>query len=89
MQIAPAQTSGLCCVFSDTITPEAKVTKNAVFYSLQNSAAKWARFVLDQIENHERKDFMQEMTDAGYNIKIEAKRLEDIYKNLIENSNVI
>jgi glycosyltransferase involved in cell wall biosynthesis len=78
-----AQASGLPCVFADTITPETKITKFAEFYPLKNSPAQWATFVLGLIGKCERNDVTQEMTDAGYNIKIEAKRLQDIYLKLL------
>lgn len=50
-----AQCAKLPCVFSDTITPEAKIQDHCYFLPLTDGAGKWAEFILE----HLRYDRMQ------------------------------
>lgn len=80
-----AQTSGLKCFMSDTITNEVSITENVEFLSLKNdSLEKWADKILENID-YERKDMSKEIITAGYSIKEEAKKLQDIYLKMGEN----
>ena len=42
-----AQASGLPCLMSDTITGEARITKNCWYLSLKASPGKWSDFILE------------------------------------------
>ena len=80
-----AQTSGLKCFMSDTITNEVSITENVEFLSLKNdSLEKWADKILENID-YERKNMSKEIITAGYSIKEEAKKLQDIYLKMGEN----
>lgn len=79
-----AQTAGLKCFMSDTITKEVAITDNIQFLSLKGeSVEKWANTILSY-ENYERKDMSKEIIEAGYSITKEAKKLEEIYLKMGE-----
>lgn len=79
-----AQAAGLPCYFSSTVTDETAITKLVRFISLDDSTDKWADIMLEGIsKNLKRKSMYDEITDAGYNIQIEAKKLQDMYLSMI------
>lgn len=79
-----AQTAGLKCIFSNTITDEVKVTDNVEFLDLKkDSLEKWADTILNYKE-YERMNTEQEIIDAGYSIEVEAKKLQEIYEKMGE-----
>jgi glycosyltransferase involved in cell wall biosynthesis len=81
-----AQATGLPCLVSDTIPVEAKVSHLLKFKSLQDSPAEWAKCALDMVnDNQQRECPMQEIIDAGYEIKTNTQYIEEIYKHLIKN----
>ena len=72
-----AQTSGLKCIFSDTITKEIKISENIKFLAIDN-AKEWAEEVL----NMKAKDRILEYENAiksDYNIKKVVKIIEKVY----------
>lgn len=77
-----AQAAGLPCIFADTVTVETKVCSGASFYPYDNDANMWANYIFETVDKHERKDTSEELTLAGYNIEVEAKRLEKMYLDL-------
>ena len=78
-----AQAAGLKCVMSDTITKEVAITDNIHFISLKAPIEEWAKTILD-CQGYERKNMKQEIVNAGYSIKTEAKRLQEIYEKIGE-----
>lgn len=76
-----AQASGLPCVFSDTITKQVKLSNNVKFVSLRETAARWAEIILEY-KAEKRSDNREILTNKGYNIKEEAKKLENFYLNV-------
>ena len=66
--IIEAQASGLHCVISDTITPEADITGLVDYLPLNLSPSKWAEKVLEY-RNYERKNMKEEFLKQGYDIK--------------------
>lgn len=75
-----AQTAGLPCLFSDTITKEVAVLESSKFESLNSTPELWAEKMKTLIDENTRKDTSAEMSAAGYNIEYEAKKLYDYYK---------
>ena len=72
--VIEAQTTGLPCLVSDTITEECKVTDKVEFLSLTNSAVEWANKSLSMINNDtKREDYAGKMKAAGYDIKDVAR----------------
>ena len=82
-----AQTAGLPCFASKNVIPkEAAVTDLVKFISLEESAKSWADKIL-QVENQqERKSRVSMVQDAGYDICVEAKKLEEFYLREYQNN---
>lgn len=76
-----AQASDLPCFFTDTITPELKILEKTHFLGLKDTPKSWADAILS-CEITERKSRFEEMKNAGYDIKTEAKLIEDLYLKL-------
>ena len=77
-----AQASGLLCYLSDDMTKETKVLDITKFMSLNNTPEEWADNILDDVKKYKRIDTSKEMTAKNFNIKEEAKKLEEYYLNL-------
>ena len=73
-----AQASGLPCVFADTITREVDVV-GCPYLSLEDSKDVWAKAAIDMAGKKERQSYPKELDELGFNIKLEAKRLEELY----------
>lgn len=72
--VIEAQTTGLPCVVSDTITDECKVTDKVEFLSLKNHPQEWALKALSMIDkNDKRENYAVSMKVAGYDIQDVAK----------------
>ena len=80
-----AQASGLLCYLSDDMTKETKVLDITKFMSLNNTPKEWADNILDDVKKYKRIDTSKEMTAKNFNIKEEAKKLEEYYLNLYNN----
>ncbi len=80
--VIEAQTSGLPCLISDTITREAKIIDTLIeFKNLEKGSFKWAESMLDLIEKNkifERKTAIEIMKKKGYEISEVAKTFEKI-----------
>lgn len=76
-----AQASGLPCFFSDTITKELEITNLCHFIRLDKSAKEWAKVILEN-SPIERRDMSKDISDAGYDIKTEVKKIEKIYSEI-------
>ncbi|MCH5275866.1 MAG: glycosyltransferase family 1 protein [Lachnospiraceae bacterium] len=76
--VIEAQTAGLRCLISDAISGEVKITDLVKAYSLEDSAAEWAEYVLANCE-YERQSRLEEVSAAGFDISEQIKRYERIY----------
>ena len=80
-----AQASGLECVYSDKVTKEALILPNSEFVSLKKNNSEWADILLKHnTASSEREKALELVRDAGYDIDIEAKKLEEIYLSMCE-----
>lgn len=79
-----AQASGLPCVMSDQVSREAKILETTVFVSPNVSLDDWTSSILRLAENGARKNTAKEMRKAGFDITIEARKLEEFYMKLLE-----
>lgn len=78
-----AQTSGVPCLFSDTISEQLKLTDHAIFFSLKKSADEWANKAHEVQCNIElRNKYEYEIIKKGFDIGDTVKRLEEIYLQL-------
>lgn len=82
LTILEAQSSGLTCLMSSNITNEVHIAENNYVLDLEKGTVYWAR----EIFNLDCPDRMQQsinnrraFSKAGYNIKTEAKHLQNIY----------
>lgn len=79
MVLVEAQVSGLPCLASTEVPCIAKVTENLDFIDLDCAPEIWSTFILNYIGKFDRKSYIEEISDKGYNIKIENKKLENYY----------
>lgn len=78
-----AQASGLECVYSDKVTKEALILPNSEFVSLKKNNSEWADILLKHnTASSEREKALELVRDAGYDIAIESKELEEIYLSM-------
>ena len=73
-----AQSSGLPCFFSGTVTAECKLTDSVTFLPLSASPAKWAEAIL-RTDVSGRKSGHKAVRDAGFDIQNTADFLQDFY----------
>ena len=74
-----AQAAGLPCFFSTDMTKETKILDSTKFIGLTHTSKYWADKILNEVKLFIRCDTTEELTDKNFNIKIEAKKLEDYY----------
>lgn len=74
-----AQAAGLPCLFSDNVTQEVKISHQVTFLNLKQPLHEWTGAMRDLLFVGERHDDSALMTAAGYNIEVEAKKLQDLY----------
>lgn len=85
MVLIEAECSGLPCFVSKDVPEVAKVTNNLDFISLDIKPDIWANKILEKLNNYKRKDCLKDVQKAGYDIKIEVKKLEEYYVKSGEN----
>src|SRR5690554_5568869 len=79
-----AQASGLKCLVSAGIPSEARVTDNLEFMSIEMPAEVWAEKLLEYASGYDRKNTYQMIVDAGYDVKDNARWLENFYHKITE-----
>ena len=75
---AEAQAAGLPCIFSDQIPRECALTENVEFLSLHMPPQEWAKHIVWYKGNKKKNEFAS-ICRAGYDIKDNAKQLEEFY----------
>lgn len=78
-----AQASGNLCFLSNDMTKETKVLDSTRFMSLDSSPEQWADEILKAKEIYKKHDTTEEVSKYGFNIKLEAKKLENRYYDLL------
>ena len=77
-----AQASGLPCIISDKVPIECKITGGLVKQvKLEESAEYWALQLIES-SNIERRNTLNEIRKAGFDVKENVKKLEKIYLSL-------
>ena len=79
--VVEAQTAGLKCILSDTITKEVDITGNVEFMSLNKTSKEWAYEVMKYRDGYIRTNTKELVLKAGYDIKDTSKQLEEFYLN--------
>ncbi len=77
--VIEAQATGLPCVISDTITPEADITGLVEYVSLDKLPAQWAQLALDAAKK-ERKDTHADFVRRGYDIASSVEKFISVMK---------
>lgn len=78
-----AQVSDLPCVYSDVIPEEVNILDSNEILSLDENYEVWADAVL-KYQNHKRSNnTLKDIERAGYNIVVEAQKLEEFYMSLV------
>ena len=77
-----AQASGLLCILSSAMTKETKVLDITTFVDLSNTKEEWANILLDKYNKYTRVDTKNEISNNGFNIRLEANKLENKYLEL-------
>ncbi len=78
-----AQTAGLPCLLSDTISPETKLTPLVSFLPLSSGADAWAEMVL-RVADHVRQGMSNAVRRAGYDITESAQRVQAFYRMALD-----
>lgn len=74
-----AQASGLPCVISDKVPIQCDITGNVKVVGLDESPEVWADVILDFADGFERMDTFDKIQEKGFDIKENAKWLEEFY----------
>lgn len=78
-----AQATGLKCYTSkNVVTNESNVCNLVEFISIKDSAETWAKKILEN-RYYKRIQTQKMIKDSGYDIRIVAKEIEDLYKSVI------
>lgn len=75
-----AQASGLKCIISDKVPAECALTDNVQAVKLEDSPKIWANQVLEY-KNYDRRNTKQEIEKANFDIKANARWLQEFYLN--------
>lgn len=82
--LVEAQAAALPVFASSNISPEHKITNRIKFIDLDKGADSWANIIVRGLEDlSRREDMSKQLSRMGYNIEIEAKKLQEFYINAI------
>lgn len=79
-----AQANDLPCIFADSVTSEIGLSEKAMFISLNSDLSVWAEAVIEAMQVGNRKNNIELITKNNYNIVYEAKKLQQRYLELYE-----
>lgn len=82
--VLEAQTSGLPCVISDTITNEVVITENCIQLPLSLSAENWADKLIVSTSIMKREQGVRIIKEAGLSVEDEIIKIEKIYSDVGE-----
>lgn len=82
LAVAEAQRSGLPCIISERVPPEAALTNLVRALPLSDGIDAWAREIVDAAGRRKVRHTPDDSLFAGYDIRDEAKRLVQIYESL-------
>ncbi len=80
-----AQTSGLPCCISDSISPEVDMTPLIHRISLNTSVIEWANTALNiTVNDRQRRSYVHELMGEGYDIRTTALLITKIYEDILK-----
>lgn len=74
-----AQAAGLKCFMSDSVPSQCVITENVQCLPLSQPPEYWAKEILRVTSGYERRDMSPEVEKAGFDIRKNAKWLEEFY----------
>ncbi|HJB91097.1 MAG TPA: glycosyltransferase family 1 protein [Candidatus Eisenbergiella merdigallinarum] len=81
--VLEAQTSGLPCLVSDSITKEVKITDLVEFFPLKETAEEWAKKALKMAQeagSGERSSRLEQVRKSGFDAAVQAQRMAGLYE---------
>lgn len=81
VSLIEAQSAGINCLISDVISDQSVITPFVYKMSLNDNVEKWADYILDNKKNLKKSDTYEMIKKAGFDIKENAKWLEEFYLN--------
>lgn len=83
MVLIEAQANGLPCVASTEIPREVNIAGQVDFVDLDDAAEFWAKHILHLDTNIDRLGYFNKMRNSSFDIKNEAKKLEERYFTIL------
>lgn len=81
--VVEAQANGLPCIVSDRITAEVGVTELVSYESIDKSPEDWAALLMEKaVHVGERRSHIEEIADAGFDVRRQAEKLQAYYSEL-------
>ena len=77
--LVEAQSSGINCLISDTISKESILCDNCIPYPLSSSSEEWAKEILHFSQAINRANAIQQIKQKGFDIKDVTNEIEKIY----------
>lgn len=81
--VVEAQASGLPCIVSTAVTEEVGLTESICFLPLGADNAVWTR-AISEFKSHVREGASEIVLEAGYDSEDVARRIQDLYKGMLE-----
>lgn len=81
-----AQSSGIKCVISDGVPPQCIMTENVEVVPLKKNCEEWADEILKFKDGYERKNQTQAISEKGFDVRANAKMLENFYLEQYKNA---
>lgn len=78
VSVIEAQAAGLPCILADKIDTTTDVSGNVRFVSLSETNDSWAK-IIDNSRSIERKDMMEKLVAAGYEVNANLRELLKLY----------
>ena len=88
VSLVESQAAGIKAIVSKNITDSVSVIPGLIKFLKINDSdlGEWVENILKSV-NYKREDTREKLTEKGFNIEIEAKKLRDRYDKLIEVAN--
>lgn len=83
LTIIEGQAAGLKCIISDSITRQVAITSLVTYISLEKPAELWGQIAIEN-RKYLREDTWQNIKEAGFDIQLEAQKLQGFYLKLLK-----
>lgn len=82
VSVIEAQASGNMCVVSNAVPEQCCISSHIKRVSLEKKASEWAEIALQKTVGFKKENMQQEIIETGFDIKKNAKWLEEFYLNV-------